>query len=193
MLLRDRASAAVAIAAVAVSTACAFPSAMQPATHRFAKGEHFRYTNVFAVGGGEGVVEIDASKTVSSVDDFEVVDVSASGTMLAHHVEYAGATGFPPTTRYIRVSADGTWRYNDGNIGENVVTWDPVQFGPHTRALGCDSTGTSTSRPPVRAARAASSCASSPWTPRTSCFTPTARKHRHAGAQFASRTCGRRT
>lgn len=135
MLLRPRASAAVAVAVVALSTTWALASAAQPATHRFAKGEHFRYTDVFAVGGGEGVVKIDASKTARSVDDFEVVDVSASRTMLAHHVEYAGTTGFPPTTRYIRVSADGTWRYNDGTIGENVVTWDPVHFGPHKRAL----------------------------------------------------------
>ena len=135
MLLRVRASAAVAVAVVALSTTWAIASAVQPATHRFAKGEHFRYTDVVAVGGGEGRVAIDASKTVRSVDDFEVVDVSASGTMLAHHAEDAGATGFPPTTRYIRVTADGAWRYADGRIGENVVTWDPVHFGPQTRSL----------------------------------------------------------
>jgi hypothetical protein len=135
MLLRPRAFAVVLVAVAALGATWAQASAVQPASHHFVKGEHFRYANVLSLGSGEGTVVIDRSKTMTAVDDIEVVDVSASATMLADHVEYEKETGFPPTTTYIRMGADGRWRYADGRVGGNVVTWDSVQFGPQPPAL----------------------------------------------------------
>lgn len=135
MPLRFRAFGIVLAAATAAGTTFANAAAVQPAAHRFVKGEHFRYRNVLALGIGERVVVIDGPQAMTSVDDIDVVDVTASTVTLADHVAYDKAVGFSPSTSIVRASADGTWRYAGGRIAENMVTWDPVRFGPQPPAL----------------------------------------------------------
>jgi hypothetical protein len=135
MPARFRTFAVVLVAAAALATTWARAAAVQPAAHVFVKGEHFRYSDVLALGLGEGVVVIDGPQTLTSVDDIDVVDVSASAVTLADRVQHDKATGFAPSTSIVRASADGTWRYADGRIAENIATWDPVRFGPQPPAL----------------------------------------------------------
>ncbi len=146
MLVRLRASAVVLVAATALATASAVAAAVQPPTHRFVKGEHFRYSNAVTVGlsGEDAVISDDGPKTLTAVEEVRVVDVSASEATLAHHVELDKAldsakasdiaTGTTETTS-IRAARDGTWRDPSGRIAENFVTWDPVQLGTQLAAL----------------------------------------------------------
>jgi hypothetical protein len=125
----------VLVAAAALGTTWAYAAAVLPAAHQFVKGEHFRYSNVLAMGVGEGVVVVDGPQTMTTVEDVDVVDVSASSATLSYHVQHDKATGFAPSTHTVRASSDGTWRYADGRIAENIVTWDPARFGPQPPAL----------------------------------------------------------
>lgn len=145
MSVRIRTFAAVVVAATALATAWALAAAVQPATHLFIKGEQFRYSNVFTIvpGTGEGVIVIDGPKTLSAVEEIDVVGVSASEVTLASHVELDQATDLTnvsdiviaPGANTIRASRDGAWRYPDGRVAENFVTWDPVQLGVQPSAL----------------------------------------------------------
>lgn len=123
------------VAAAALGTTWAYAAAVLPAAHQFVKGEHFRYSNVLAMGVVEGVVVVDGPQTMTTVEDVDVVDVSASSATLSYHVQHDKATGFAPSTHTVRASSDGTWRYADGRIAENIVTWDPARFGPQPPAL----------------------------------------------------------
>ncbi len=150
MSVRLRASAiVVVVAAAALATAWAFASALQPATHRFVKGEHFRYSSVVGLRLGEddSVFANDGPNDVApleEVDVIDVVDVSASGATLAKRVEAdrsevgKASNGSIWRRATIRASREGAWRTTDGEIVENFVTWDPMHYGaqPSTLSAG---------------------------------------------------------
>lgn len=135
MFRRVRTFGVVLAAVAAVATTCAYAAAVRPATHRFVKREHFRYINVLKLGIGEGVVVVDGPQTMTSTEDIDVMDVAATAATLADHVRYDKATAFAPRTRMIRASADGTWRDANGQVVDNVATWDPARFGPRPPTL----------------------------------------------------------
>jgi hypothetical protein len=135
-----------AVAVAALATTCALASAVQPATHRFVKGEHFRYSSVrsLRLGEGEGVVAAGGPTFVANaagIDVVDVVDVSSSGTTLAKRVEAErgevgkASNGAIWRNVTIRASRDGVWRTTDGAIVENFVTWDPMQYGAQPASL----------------------------------------------------------
>ena len=133
-----RTSAIVMVAAAALVAPWALAAAVQPVTHRFVKGEHFRYSNVLSLtlGEGEGVIAHDGPQNMTTVD---VVDVSPSGATLAKRVDAnpgdLGKGSAIASSATIRASPDGTWRDIAGGIVENFVTWDPVQLGAQPSAL----------------------------------------------------------
>jgi len=135
MFARVRTFGVVLAAVAAIAMATANAAAVQPATHRFVKGEHFRYSDVLRLGIGEGVVVLDGPQSMTSVEDIDVIDVAATAATLADRLQSDKATGFAPRTRTIHASADGTWRDGDGHVVENVATWDPARFGPRPQTL----------------------------------------------------------
>lgn len=151
MPLRVRALAVAAAAFAALATTWAIAAAVQPAAHQFIKGEQFRYSRVLTFGfsGGEGAIDSAGPQTLADVEDIRVVDVSASGATLAYTVEVdqtrdltnvsdvatVTASFSTPNGTIIRTNANGTWRYPDGRIAENIVTWDPAQLGRRPAAL----------------------------------------------------------
>jgi hypothetical protein len=135
MHLRFRRFAVVLATCAAAGTTWALAAAVLPATHRYIKGEHFQYSSVLSLGLGKDVVIVDGPPIMTTVHDIDVVEVSASAATLADRARYDEATGFPTRTTNVRESADGTWRYADGRIAENMVTWDPVHLGHRPPAL----------------------------------------------------------